>query len=285
MSTPAAEVVSRPAPAAPAPLRLPPAPRRVSGPSSGHPRAANARPAPREGHLLWLIDHPWLDRLIRGRTWIIIVAVALLAIVTMQVALLRLGADIGAVTTKVNAQIQSNETALTAIAALQSGAGVRHQAVVQGLVDPSPNQITYLSASGIDARRAAARMHSPTAAALAAELADRQAAARASVPHRSSAASGATSAKTPATGAPASGGAAAAPTGATGATIAPAGATTTPATTTTTPPSTTTATTTTPATTTATPPPTTTAATTTTPPAPSTPPPVSAQGGAVAPAG
>ena len=297
MSTPAVEAARRPAPvtpaaaaAGPAPLRLPPAPRRVSGPSRGHPRAVGARVLAPDSRLTRLLDHHWLDRLIRGRTWIAIVTVVLLAIVAMQVALLRLGADIGAVTTQVNAQIQSNQTALATIASLQSGAGVRHQAVVDGLVDPPPDQVVYLSSGPADAVRAAARMHSPAAAATAADIANRQAAAA-----RSTTAAGApvTSARTTAashaaTGATAATGAATAPpTGATGASAAtaPTGAATAPSTpSATTPPSTT-------ATQSAgTPAGTTTAAgtragTPATSATTATPPPVSSQGGAVAPPG
>src|ERR1019366_8712134 len=122
VSPPAATAAARARAATPAPLRLPPAPRRVSGPDR-HPRAAVATPQAGASPFLRLIDHPWLERLVRGRAWIAIVAVALLGIVAMQVALLRLGAQIGSETATVNALVQQNETAEAAIGQLEASGG------------------------------------------------------------------------------------------------------------------------------------------------------------------
>ena len=177
MSVPAATAAGRSrtlaTPASPpAPLRLPPAPRRVSGPGR-HPRAASAQPVVASPRWLALIDHPSLDRLIRGRVWIAIVAAALLGIVAVQVVLLRLGAQISAQTTEVNALIAHNETASTTIAGMEASGGAYGASATAKMVDPPPDDVTYMRANSGDAARAIARMRSPSAAAIAAEAAAR----------------------------------------------------------------------------------------------------------------
>lgn len=227
-----------------APLRLPPAPRRLSGPAR-HPRAAAATPAVAPSLFLRLIDHPWLDRLVRGRAWIAIVATALLGIVAMQVVLLRLGAQIGSATATVNALTAQNETANTEIAALEANSRLGGTGNSLDMVYPAPGAVTYLQVNPGDAQRAVHTMTAPSGAAIAAADALRQshAPASASNANASNATSSTPANTTPAvsTGATASSGAAtttlAAATGATstaGATAttgAPATTTSTPATT------------------------------------------------------
>ena len=141
--------------------------RRISGPTR-HPRAATPQPTAAERRVLRLIDHPWLDRLIRGRIWIGLVAVALLGIVAVQVALLRIGAQIGSETATVNQLIAGNQMTQAAIGNLEAGGGVLAQASTTGMVDPLPGQDTYLRPSSRDVRLALDRMHTPTVAAVAA---------------------------------------------------------------------------------------------------------------------
>ena len=177
MSVPAATAAGRSrtagAPATgPAPLRLPPAPRRVSGPAR-HPRAASAPPVVASARWLSVIDHPWLDRLIRGRAWIAIVAAALLGIVAVQVVLLRLGAQISAETTQVNSLIAHNETVSATIAGMEASGGAYGASATAKMVDPPPDDVTYMHANSGDAARAAAIMTSPSAAAIEAEAAAR----------------------------------------------------------------------------------------------------------------
>lgn len=149
-----------------APLRLPPAPRRVSGPSR-HPRATPARPVTSPGLLIRLIDHPWLERLVRGRAWIAIVAAALLGIVAMQVVLLRLGAQIGDATSTVNGLIAQNETTQATIGALEASRQVARQAGDLGMVYPAPSAVTYLAVNPGDAARAVQMMRPPSTTVLA----------------------------------------------------------------------------------------------------------------------
>lgn len=81
------------------------APRRVSGPArtATTARPSNARDARGEAGLVvgllaaleGLAQHRLLDRLIRGRTWIGLLAFALIGIVTLQLGLLKLNGGIG----------------------------------------------------------------------------------------------------------------------------------------------------------------------------------------------
>jgi hypothetical protein len=174
MSMPAATagaVRARAAHAEAVPLRLPPAPRRVSGPSR-HPRAAPARPAAAPSLVVRVIDHPWLERLVRGRAWIAIVATALLGIVAMQVAQLRLGAEIGSETTAVNALTAQNETTRTEIAVMEASHRLSTTAGDLGMVYPAPDAVTYLAVNPGDAARAVHEMTVPSDAAIAAAAAD-----------------------------------------------------------------------------------------------------------------
>jgi hypothetical protein len=197
MSPPAAGAATRARRAEAAPLRLPPAPRRVSGPGR-HPRAAPARPAAASNLALRLIDHPWLERLVRGRAWIAIVATALLGIVAMQVALLRLGAQIGNETSALNALTQRNETTVAQIGEAEASHGRNTAAASLDMVYPAPGDVTYLALNPGDAARAARVMTVPSGAAIAA--ADAQRPANAAV---SSSSTAATTATTPATTTPA----------------------------------------------------------------------------------
>jgi len=156
--------------AAPAPLRLPPAPRRVSGPAQ-RTRAAERPVSGFAAVVIRLIDHPWLERLVRGRAWIAIVATALLGIVAVQVALLRLGAQVGTQTAAVNAMIQRNAAMVATIGGLEANSGLGIPASRLGMLYPPPGAVTYLQPSPGDALRAAERMTAPSAAASAAAAA------------------------------------------------------------------------------------------------------------------
>jgi hypothetical protein len=171
MSPPVAGAALRARHAEAAPVRLPPAPRRVSGPSR-HPRARPAAPGSSPSLLLRLIDHPWLERLVRGRAWIAIVATALLGIVAMQVALLRLGAQIGNETSAVNALTAQNETTQTELAVMEASHRLSRAAASLDMVYPAPGAVTYLQANDGDAARAARTMTVPSGAAIAAAAAD-----------------------------------------------------------------------------------------------------------------
>jgi hypothetical protein len=157
--TPAAAARARAGVAAP--LRQPIAPRRVSGPTR-HPRAAPISPLRQRHPLVLLLDAPFLDRLIRGRAWIALVGFALLGIVAMQVAILRLGASIGRSVSQIEQLTQQNETVATAIAGLQPGQNVALEASALGMVYPPDDNIDYLRYNAGDAALAAASIGPPT---------------------------------------------------------------------------------------------------------------------------
>jgi hypothetical protein len=235
MTPPAAAVRSRAAAApVPAPLRQPFAPRRVSGPA----RHARALPQPRRarGPIGRLLDAPVLDRLIRGRIWIALIAFALLGIVAMQVAILQLGASIGHSVSEIASLQQANEAAETRLAQAEPGRNVASEAASLGMVYPPAGNVVYLRYSAGDAARAAgsltlptAPLFTPAAAILTAPI----------DPLSSAASTGPVPATPGATGTQATNGATGAtPTGSGGAATTPAGtaATTTTTAATTTPP-------------------------------------------------
>ncbi len=141
----------------PVPLPRPSAPRRVSGPVRRPLAARRRRTAAR------VLDAPVLERLLRGRVWIAIVGVALLGIVAMQVAILRLGASIGASVTRIQQLEQSNQSAETQIARLQPGGDVANTAAKLGMLYPPAGDLVYLNASAGQAAIAAASITRPTA--------------------------------------------------------------------------------------------------------------------------
>jgi hypothetical protein len=137
-----------------APQRRPPGPRRVSGPAR---RPAPAATPP----LRRLVDHPLLDRLIRGRAWIGIVAFALIGIVTMEVALLKLNAGIGRSAERA-AQLQRANSLLSAqVSAFQADNLQQAQATGQGMVYDPAGDVRFLTAGKGDAAAAATAMVAP----------------------------------------------------------------------------------------------------------------------------
>jgi cell division protein FtsL len=121
VSPPPASSAGRGAPLAPGRPFAPPRPRRVSGPLRVPARNAPARRAVADsgglvlgllGMLEALSSHRLLDRLIRGRMWIGIVAFALIGIVTLQLGLLKLNSSIGHAL-EAESQLQRENAALS----------------------------------------------------------------------------------------------------------------------------------------------------------------------------
>jgi cell division protein FtsB len=130
-------------------------PRRVSGPAR---HAAPALAPPLGARLVrgagQLVDHRLLDRLIRGRAWIGLVAFALIGIVAMQVALLKLNTGVSRSIERA-ATLQQQNTALEAqISTLASGDRITTAAGSLGMVYPPAGDVAYLSALRGDAVRA-----------------------------------------------------------------------------------------------------------------------------------
>ena len=142
---------ARPRPV-PAPARRP-----ISGATVTFPTTESLR------RLRALPDNRWLDKLLRSRAWIWLLGVGLGGIVFMQVSLLKMNAGIGravetaATLERANAELQGQ------VATLSSGDRVRLLAGGMGLVEPDAGDVGWLRVRpGVDGRRAARNMSSPT---------------------------------------------------------------------------------------------------------------------------
>jgi len=147
--------------AAPRPLRPVPGPRRVSGPSRTRPAAATAAPGillGAAGLARTLPDSRALDRLIRGRTWVAVIAVALIGIVAMQVHMLGLNAGIGRAVEKATTLEQQNTALRLEVSRLGSGDRIAAEAQQLGLVMPNAGEVRYTDVHTTDATRAAKTM-------------------------------------------------------------------------------------------------------------------------------
>jgi cell division protein FtsB len=165
-----------------------------------------------------------MDRLVRSRVWIVVVAFALIGIVAMQVSMLKLNAGVGRAVETISTLERTNASMRAEVSRLSSGDRIQSLAGARGFVMPAPADVTYLRArdARADATRAAGRMIAP----------DRELAGPAGAPVPTAPVITATPEQTAAGAAPA---AAAAPTGAT----TPAAPATTAAAPVTTPPATT----------------------------------------------
>jgi hypothetical protein len=159
--------------------RRAPAPRRVSGPlrPAAAPRVTApgyaARRSAQAGLILGLLSgleslaqHRLLDRLIRGRVWIGLVAFALLGIVTLQLGLLKLNGGIGRALEH-EALLQRENAALSIEnSELAAGTRVEAGAAKLGMAFVPVSALRFLSAGGHDdAGKAAAALASAAHAA------------------------------------------------------------------------------------------------------------------------
>jgi len=162
------------------------APRRVSGPARSRPEVL--RPVPGGAIAARrLVDAAdgvassrAVDRLVGGRAWIALLAVALIGIVAMQVHTLRLNAQIGRDVERIDELRRVNSAARSEVSRLSAGERIQATAAQLGLVMPSAGDVTYLEARDrdFDAEKAVATMRAPTpGAAEEAELLARQHAA------------------------------------------------------------------------------------------------------------
>lgn len=137
------------------------APRRVSGPVGGavalpRPGVARRRPAARrEGlapaalrRLGALPESPWLDRLLKGRLWIGIIAVGLIGLVFMQVSLLKINAGMGRAVER-SAVLERENASLSAdVARLDANDRIQRWALDHGMSLPAAGGVRYLGAHG-----------------------------------------------------------------------------------------------------------------------------------------
>lgn len=104
-----------------------------------------------------------MDRLVRSRGWIVIVAFGLIGIVAMQVSLLKLNAGIGRAVETISSLERSNASLRGDVSRLSSGDRIRSLAGGDGYVMPAPADVTFLRAGNLraDGYRAATRMRAP----------------------------------------------------------------------------------------------------------------------------
>ena len=107
-----------------------------------------------------------MDRLVRSRGWVLIVAFALIGIVAMQVSMLKLNSGIGRAVETAATLERGNATLRGEISRLSSGDRIQALAGTRGYVMPEPADVTYLRAGALrgDGAKAAQRMRSPDAA-------------------------------------------------------------------------------------------------------------------------
>jgi cell division protein FtsL len=181
-------------------------PRRISGPA--RPATAPRRPAAgatanQPGLVLGLLSaleslaqHRLLDRLIRGRVWIGLVAFALIGIVTLQLGLLKLNGGIGRALEH-EALLQRENAALSIEnSELAAGTRVEQSAAKLGMAFVPAGAQRFLAASGRgDVGKAAAALASAAhAAAQAREVSAAEAASSSSAEASEGAASSETAA-------------------------------------------------------------------------------------------
>jgi hypothetical protein len=111
-----------------------------------------------------------MDRLVRSRVWIGLIAFGLIGLVTMQVSLLKLNSGIGRAVQTSSTLERSNAALRAEISRKSAGDLIQAEAGAEGLIMPAPSDITYLRAGGVqgDAVRAVQHMRAPDPAATAA---------------------------------------------------------------------------------------------------------------------
>jgi hypothetical protein len=145
-------------------------PRRVSGPAARTTRRAPAggaiavapplglRIARRAGRI---VDARFLDRLLRGRVWIGLLAVGLMGIVFIQVSMLRLNAGISRAVTSAETLHRQNATLRADLSKLDSSERIADAAKSFGMIQPAAGSVHYLDARRANGAAAARRIRPP----------------------------------------------------------------------------------------------------------------------------
>jgi hypothetical protein len=123
----------------------------------------------RAGRLLQ--DSTLLERLVRGRGWIVLLGVLLFGLVALNVSLLKLNASAGQRAERAKVLRIENAKLRGKVSRLASGDRVRTAAAELGLVMPEPKKIHYLNTRPErDPRQAARNIRDGTALALTDDL-------------------------------------------------------------------------------------------------------------------
>ncbi|MCW2997938.1 MAG: hypothetical protein JWN65_1487, partial [Solirubrobacterales bacterium] len=144
-------------------VTMPRGARRVSGPRAGlGAMRVSAAPAVAGGGVLaaplglrlarraaGVPDARFLDRLIRGRVWIVLVGAMLIGLVFLQLSLLSLNAGIGQAMETSQGLERQNAALRTQVSKMDAGQRVQDAAARQGLVMPSAGARHYLKAGAV----------------------------------------------------------------------------------------------------------------------------------------
>ncbi|MEA2386065.1 MAG: hypothetical protein QOJ22_239 [Thermoleophilaceae bacterium] len=146
----------------PAPRRAPQRPARPRRQPTAVPTRRPARPRTVPERLAAIPHSPFVDRLLTGRAWIVLVAALLAGIVFANVALLELNAGIAQTTERVAALKRENSRLRLQAARLGSSERIQRAAADIGLVLPAPGEVRYLKTRPArDAALAVSRMSAP----------------------------------------------------------------------------------------------------------------------------
>jgi cell division protein FtsL len=141
---------------------------RKSGVAAPRRRAPAAAPSARRRTALALgrfVEARLLDRLVRGRLWVVCVGALLAGIVFLNVSLLQLNQEIARTTTHATALDRQNSGLRARVAAVDSSERLQRLAEARGMVMPAPGQYRYLRARPwLDAELAARKVVAPSPA-------------------------------------------------------------------------------------------------------------------------
>ena len=126
------------------------------------PNPAGSLPHRLGAFVVSLPDHPWLDRLVRGRAWIPVLGILLAGIVATQVEILKLGASMGRAIEQTTTLTSENEQLRGSVAMLGDDQRIERLASAMGMVLPPPGAVGYLPLGpNADVSRALNNLHSP----------------------------------------------------------------------------------------------------------------------------
>jgi hypothetical protein len=94
-----------------------------------------------------LPNHRWLDRIVRGRAWIPMLGVLLVAIVGLRVEVLKLGSSVGSDVAEVSTLQAGNQVLRSRISELSGNQRIEQLAGEMGMVMPGPMDIHFVQAS------------------------------------------------------------------------------------------------------------------------------------------
>ena len=116
-----------------------------------------------------LPDHPLLDRIVRGRTWIALLGLMLVGIVAMQVEQLKLGASIGRSVGRTSQLQTRNEQLQASVALLSDEQRIESVAAKEGMIMPPPSAVGFLAnRRQTDIQKALSNIHAPDPSAFSA---------------------------------------------------------------------------------------------------------------------